>query len=85
MSQTKERQARALRAQGGPFAICYTPRAQVKPCSAPKKTGPKPKRDQSHQAKMLRDLADRKNPTFCISIATQSDSDKTARIRGRSL
>lgn len=96
--EAQERQARALRAQGSPFAICYVPRKQAKPCTAPKKTGPKttlsstpkataakPKYDQSNHAKMLRDPMESKSSTFCTAIATQADSDKTQRIKGKPL
>jgi hypothetical protein len=66
---TPARLARAMRANGGPFAILYEPRRVLATtCTAPKKTGPKPK-----------------NYNFCTSIATQADSDKTARIKGKSL
>lgn len=53
-------------------------------CTAPKKTGPKPKRDQSHKAKLLRDL-ENSAPAFNVPIATQADSERTASIRGLAL
>lgn len=72
----------AMRATGTAFEILYQPRAIPNTAQAPKKTGPKPKRDQSHKAKLLRDL-ENTAPAFNTPIATQADSDRTQAIKGR--
>ena len=64
------------RSMGGPFDILYVPRAVAGSASAPKKPGPK-------SAELHKPI--NSAPSFNLPIATQADSERTRKVRGRGL
>lgn len=66
------------RSCGNAFDILYVPR------SAPKVVeDAKPKPTRTARDKAIAALRDPMPAPFCVAISTQADSDRTARIRGR--
>jgi hypothetical protein len=63
---------------GGPFDILYVPRAVADSAKAPKKPGPKSVKAELHHPI-------NSAPEFNRPIATQADSERTRKVRGRGL
>lgn len=73
------------RSMGGPFDILYAPRSKYETATPPAKRGPKPKAKLTNAQKSAKALQDNTGSPFCTQIASKRDSDRTSKIRGRSL
>ena len=78
--------------ESSPFAILYKPRSIPDSAKPAKKTGPKLSRVQqavisleTPAERRARQLQMNSAPTFNVPIATQKDSVRTAKIKGRAL
>lgn len=73
------------RSMGGPFDVLYAPRSKYGTAKAPAKRGPKPKPKLTAMQKTAAALTDNTSSAFCTRIASKAETERTSKIRGRSL